>query len=193
MEKFRNKYRVPSTRWQNWNYGSDAAYYVTICTKQHVCYFGNVVCIPEKTMQYTEIGSIACQYWCDIPEHFPFVELDVFVVMPNHVHGIVIINKTCENAVETQDLASLHAPLHTPPQTPQNSINQFGPQSRNLASIIRGYKTGVKKYATLHHIDFTWQSRFHDRVIRDYAEYLAIKNYIDNNIEKWNPDSRDEF
>jgi len=133
MEKFRNKYRVPSTRWQNWDYGSNASYYVTICTKQHVCYFGNVMCIPEKAMQYTEIGSIAYQYWCDIPDHFPFVELDVFVVMPNHVHGIIVINKTIGNAVETQDFASTHptnpaknpTKIHQPiwPAIPKPGIN----------------------------------------------------------------------
>jgi REP element-mobilizing transposase RayT len=129
----------------------------------------------EKTMNFTHIGSIAHQYWCDIPTHFPFVELDAFIIMPNHVHGIIIINKTDNgNVVETQNFASLQG-------SQQNSGNKFGPQSQNLASIIRGYKTGVKKYATMHHIDFTWQSRFHDHVIRDYLEYISIQDYINNN------------
>lgn len=139
-------------------------------------------------MQFTEIGSIAHQYWIDIPNHFPFVELDAFVIMPNHVHGIIVINKSDQRnaiqfgpTVETQNFASLQS-------SEQNTGNKFGPQSKNLASIIRGYKTGVKKYATINHIDFTWQSRFHDHVIRDYHEYSAIKDYIHDNPAKWEED-----
>ena len=201
MEKFRNKYRISSSRWQKWDYSSNAAYYVTICTQHHVCYFGDIVLVPEKTMQFTQIGSIAHQYWCEIPNHFPFVELDVFVIMPNHVHGIIVINKMDGgNTVETQNFASLQqsskikcdhetqnfASLHA---FPKNYPNRFGPQSQNLASIIRGYKSGVKKYATLHHIDFAWQSRFHDHVIRNYKEYEAIRDYIFHNIENWKEDT----
>jgi REP element-mobilizing transposase RayT len=169
MEKFNGKYRIPSSRWQNWDYGSNAAYYVTICTCYHECYFGKIVLCPEKTMQYSELGSIAFQYWTEIPVHFPFVDLDTFVIMPNHVHGIIIINK--------HDHAF-----------PKKNPNRFGPQSKNLASIIRGYKTGVKKYATMHKIDFSWQSRFHDHVIRNQNEYTAISNYINQNITNWESD-----
>jgi REP element-mobilizing transposase RayT len=195
MEKFHGKYRIPSSRWQNWDYGSNAAYYVTICTRHHACCFGEISLSPEKTMQYTPLGSIAYQYWTEIPTHFPFVDLDAFVIMPNHVHGIVVINKPgtvvnnnvgSDANVETQNFASLHAFNNRP--TEQNSVNKFGSQSQNLASIIRGYKTGVKKYATTHHIDFSWQPRFHDRVIRDHNEYTAISDYINNNIEKWESD-----
>ena len=93
MEKFRNKYRIPSSRWKNWDYGSNAAYFVTICTQHHVCCFGDIVIAPRKIMRLSETGQIAEQYWYEIPIHFPFVELDAFVVMPNHVHGIVVINK----------------------------------------------------------------------------------------------------
>jgi REP element-mobilizing transposase RayT len=233
MEKFNGKYRIPSSRWQNWDYGSIAAYYVTICTCYHECYFGKIVLCPEKTMQYSELGSIAFQYWTEIPVHFPFVDLDTFVIMPNHVHGIIIINKhDHEIPVETQNLASLQSPnnirenktqnlaslqspniirenetqnlasLQSPNNIPENETqnlaslhafpkknpNRFGPQSKNLASIIRGYKTGVKKYATMHKIDFSWQSRFHDHVIRNQNEYTAISNYINQNITNWESD-----
>lgn len=97
MDKFQNKYRIPSARLQNWDYGSNAAYFVTICTSDRKCYFGDIV----KTQIFasackvilSEIGLKANEFWLEIPEHFPFVKLDVHVVMPNHVHGIIIIDK----------------------------------------------------------------------------------------------------
>ena len=90
MEKFRDKYRIPSSRLQNWDYGWNAPCFVTICTAKMDCYFGE---IANRKMQLSDIGKIAQKFWLEIPNHFPFVILDAFVVMPNHVHGIIIIDK----------------------------------------------------------------------------------------------------
>ena len=90
MDKFRDKYRISSARLKNWDYGWNASYFVTICTANRECYFGD---IQDDEMNLAEIGSKANEYWLEIPEHFPFVKLDVHVVMPNHVHGIIIIDK----------------------------------------------------------------------------------------------------
>lgn len=110
-------------------------------------------------MVLSAVGHIANSCWYEIPNHFPFVELDGYVIMPNHVHGIVIINKSDDgHNVETQDFASL------PPK------NQFGPQSKNLASIVRGFKIGVTKNARKLDPCFAWQSRFHDHIYP--VEYL---------------------
>ncbi|MCO6464736.1 MAG: hypothetical protein J5I52_11375, partial [Saprospiraceae bacterium] len=87
MDKFKNKYRIASTRLQHWDYGWNAAYFVTICTKNRICWFGNVA---DGGMVLSEIGEIAQKCWIEIVEHFPFVKLDAFIVMPNHVHGIII-------------------------------------------------------------------------------------------------------
>lgn len=200
MDKFRNKYRISSARMQNWDYGWNAAYFVTICTANRDWFFGDIM--DDKT-DLSEIGEIADKYWLTIPEHFPFVKLDVHVVMPNHVHGIVIIDKPDDGRndiknngrnVETQNFASLPQPQPIPRQlqSSQQSKNKFGPQSQNLASIIRGYKTGVTKYARNNNIDFIWQSRFHDHIIRNDAEYQRIKNYIINNPKNWKDDSLNE-
>ena len=89
-DKFQNKYRIPSARLQNWDYGWNAAYFITICTQNRECYFGKIV---DEKIILSEIGTVVQQYWSDIPTHFPFVELGEFVVMPNHIHGIIIINK----------------------------------------------------------------------------------------------------
>lgn len=117
-------------------------------------------------MYLSEIGKFADQCWVEIPNYFPFVKLGEFVVMPNHIHGIIIIEKKDDGrfsnrGVETQDFASLRS-------TKQNSLNTFGPQSRNLASIIRGFKIGVTKRAKKVTADFKWQPRYHDHIIRNH-------------------------
>lgn len=186
MEKYKGKYRIPSARLKTWDYGSNALYFITICTKNREHYFGE---IANGQMILSEIGILAYKYWNEIPEHFPFVNLDEFVVMPNHVHGIIIIDKPdndgCNVAfnVETQIFASL------PSQPPKISKNKFGPQSKNLASIIRGFKIGVTTNARKIHADFEWQPRFHDHIIRNNDSYEKIKNYIINNPQKWNDDT----
>ena len=91
MEKYQNKYRIPPARAPFWDYAWNASYFVTVCTQNRICWFGNVV---NGQMVLSEIGEIAHQCWSDIPIHFPFVKLDAFVVMPNHVHGIVTIDKS---------------------------------------------------------------------------------------------------
>ena len=93
-KRFRHRYRIASARAQWWDYGWNGAYYVTICTKDRECIFGDVICdVPKPYVQLSEIGQIAYQYWEEIPDHFPFAELGEFIVMPNHLHGIVIIDR----------------------------------------------------------------------------------------------------
>lgn len=178
QKKYKKKYRIKSARLQNWDYGWNAAYFVTICTKERKYFFGD---ISDRKMKFSKMGEIAQNYWQEIPAHFPFVELGEFIVMPNHVHGIVIINKP---GVGAQNFTPL------PPTSPDIPKNKFGPQSQNLASIIRGYKSGVKKYSTMNGIDFAWQPRFHDHIIRDGQSFQRISEYIKNNPSHW---MKDEF
>lgn len=90
-DKFQDIYRIPSARADWWDYGNDAAYFVTICTGGREHYFGE---IRDEIMYLSEMGKIASQNWMEISDHFSFVKLDVFVVMPNHIHGILVIDKT---------------------------------------------------------------------------------------------------
>jgi len=181
MTLFKNKYRIESTRLKHWDYSSDGEYFVTICAKNRKEYFGE---IRNGIMGLNGIGNMAAICWQNIPSHFPFVELGAWVVMPNHVHGVIIINKPNVGiSVETQDFASL-----------QNNgfdncnANKFGPQSKNLASIIRGFKIGVTKYAKSQNIYFKWQPRFYDHVIFKELESEMIHDYILNNPQKWEMD-----
>jgi putative transposase len=186
--KFNNTYRIPSARHPQWDYGSNAAYYVTICTKNRIPSFGTIdkeALEQEPVDEYdgtrmhkTSLGKTAQRCWMDIPHHFPFVRLDAFVIMPDHIHGIVIIDAPV-SVVETQDFASLQ------PSINQHKPNRFGPQSRNLASIIRGFKIGVTTYAREHTMDFCWQARYHDRIIRTEDEWGMIRFYIHANPFRW--------
>jgi len=174
MDKFKGKYRIPSNRLQNWDYGWNAQYFITICTQNREYFFGDVI---NGKMVLSEIGKMAEKYWHEIPEHFPFVKLDAFVVMPNHIHGIIEIAKTDDGRLPS-----------SPPHTQPSSKNKFGPQSKNLASIIRGYKIGVTKNAKKISPGFAWQPNYYDHIIRNDDEYKRIKNYIINNPKKWNDD-----
>ncbi len=184
MSKYQNKYRNESARLQLWDYSANAAYFITICTTGREHYFGEIV--DSKQMKLSEIGQYAQKCWSDIPSHFPFVILDAFIVMPDHIHGIIIINKQNINGdmvVWTQNFASLHfASLSV------QIKNKFGPQSQNLASIIRGFKIGITKYAKMNKIDFCWQSRYHDHIIRNKIELERIRKYITTNAMNWEND-----
>ena len=83
MSKYQNKYRNESARLQSWDYGANAAYFITICTARREHYFGEIV--DSKQMKFSEIGQHAKKCWLDIPSHFPFVILDSFIVMPDHI------------------------------------------------------------------------------------------------------------
>ena len=191
-DKFQNKYRIPSARASWWDYGSNAPYFVTICTKNRKHFFGKIV---EGEMHLTEIGQSAYDCWNEIPNHFPFVVLDEFVVMPNHIHGIIIIDKPADGAdgdgadgVQTQNFASLPVSGLQSQTDHSTTINKFGPQSQNLASIIRGFKIGVTKFAKTKINGFGWQPRFHDHIIRNEESYQRIKKYIKTNPQNWKSD-----
>lgn len=89
-EKYQGKYRIPSARLQNWDYGSDGAYFITICCKNRTHFFGEC---KDGKMKLSTQGAIVQGFWYEIPKHFPFVILGEFVVMPNHIHGILVLDK----------------------------------------------------------------------------------------------------
>ncbi|MCB9081883.1 MAG: hypothetical protein H6555_09255 [Lewinellaceae bacterium] len=187
-DKFRNKFRIESARLKHWDYGWNAAYFVTICTQNRECFFGDVVNGKDALpcVSLSPIGEIAHNCWLAIPSHFPFVKLGEHIVMPNHVHGIVVIDKPDDGRdVETQNFASLPV---TESVTESPTKNKFGPQSKNLASIIRGFKIGVTQAARLINPDFAWQPRYHDHIIRDDASFYRIAAYIKNNPRNWSSD-----
>jgi len=198
MEKFRNKYRIPSARASWWNYGNDAAYFITICTKGRKCYFGDIV---DANMQLSHIGLLADVFWYEIKNHAKNITLDVFQVMPNHIHGILILNgnkqeietiETTHDVVTTHDVDPTHDvetthALSLPPETPgQKRFKHQG--SNTISSIIGSYKSAVTKHAHRLGYEFEWQGRFHDIIIRNEESYIKIVDYIKNNPARWEED-----
>jgi len=178
-DKFRNKYRISSTRLQNWDYGWNALYFVTICTKNRICFFGNVDSEYIPQMHLTEIGKIVESEWLRTFAMRPDMNLEMgqYVVMPNHVHAIIGIGHNEYNSnIDMADKIKIR-------------VNQFGPQSKNLSSIIRGFKSAVTMNARLIDPNFGWQSRFHDHIIRNQHSYDRIQSYIINNPIKWKNDT----
>ena len=201
-DKFRNKYRISSTRLQNWDYGRNGAYFVTICTQGREHYFGDVV---DGKMQLSAIGEIAETEWLKTFDLRPDMNLTMgeYIIMPNHFHAIIIIGKNQynidgddggnKNDVDGRDAGDRHAETQyiaslPPPPTPPPPTNQFGPQRKNLASIIRGFKIGITTRARKINPEFAWQSRYHEHIIRNNESFKRICNYIRSNPEKWKED-----
>jgi REP element-mobilizing transposase RayT len=201
-ERFRGRYRIPSARLDGHDYSRNGYYFVTICVQERETFFGDNI---NGKMKLSEIGLAADKFWREIPIHFPDVIRDEFIIMPDHIHGILRINGDDVDDgidgvdrddevdgidVETQNFASLPARTTSPARTPPpiKYQNKFGPQSKNLSSIIRGFKIGVTKYANNHDIYFAWQPRFHDHIIRDEKSLNRIRKYIrDNPRNAWHP------
>lgn len=178
-DKYKNKYRIESARLQAWDYGSNAAYFVTICAADRKHYFGEN---DNGKIVLSKIGIITQREWIKTPEIRPDMNLilDEYIVMPNHFHAIIIIG---ENKYNNRRDA-----MHYVSTTTTTQKNQFATQRKNLSSIIRGYKSAITTFARKNNIDFAWQSRFHDRIIRNNDEFERIRNYILNNPLNWNND-----
>ena len=207
-DKFKNKYRIPSARMQNWDYASEGAYFITICTKNRKHYFGE---IENNKMILSNVGVIVDLMWYEIKNHAKNIELGEFVVMPNHIHGILILNDNLmndnavndnavndnavndnavndnavnDNAVETRHALSLQ-------QQSEKTIGQqrFQNQGKNtISSIVGSYKSAVTKHCNRLGFEFAWQSRFHDHIIRNAQSFENIQNYITNNQMNWDND-----
>lgn len=203
-DKFQNKYRIPSARLQNWDYGTNAAYFVTICTANREHFFGNILVKQDSNkkelmaeMILSETGIIAEKYWYEIPQHFPFVKLDAFITMPNHIHGIIIIDKKKdEKLINARDAINRTDAINrvcTPEELLKKEKGGITGDKNpmlhdNLSRILRWYKGRVSFEAHKINPQFAWQSRFHDHIIRNEKSFARIQQYIINNPAKWGKD-----
>ena len=208
--KFKNRFRVASARAPWWDYGNDGSYFVTVCTRNKEHFFGQV---QKGKMQLSEIGSLVYSIWSEIPIRFSYVKPGAFIVMPNHIHAMITIDKKNRNHsdvelpnVETRLIASLHSIIQ-----PGRSVLS-GPDKSDLKPISSVYRRGgitgihnpmlhqnlsrVMRWFTgrvsfeAHKIDpqFNWQRRFHDHIVRDIEEFKSISRYIMKNPENWEKD-----
>ena len=195
MKKFAGKYRIPSARAPWWDYANDGAYFVTICTAHRECCFGDVA---DGKMHFSTLGQIANNIWEEIPRQFPYAELGEYQVMPNHVHGIIVINgnsgRDAINRVSTPRIAETDASIaettaSNADETPGGITGNNNPMlNDNLSRILRWYKGRVTFECHQTDAKFGWQERFYDIIIRDTASYHRISEYIINNPAKWNTD-----
>lgn len=178
-DKFNHKYRIPSARLQSWDYGSSALYFVTICTKYRDPHFGEII---NGEIHLSEIGKIVHSEWFKTFDMRPDMnlEMDAFIIMPNHFHAIIFIGENRFNSGRD----AMHCV-----STGENIKNKFGRQSKNLASVIRGFKISVTTNARKINPNFAWQPRFHDHIIRNQNSLHNIQNYIINNPQKWMDDT----
>ncbi len=174
MSLYFNKYRVESSRLRIWDYSAPGVYFITSNTQRHTSWFGT---INSGQMMLNRIGNYANKCWNEIPCHFPNVILDEYIIMPNHVHGLIIITKRISNDVTVE---TGHAP----------SLQRENRHMITLSDIVGGFKSAVTRW--VHDNNFTqfeWQSRFYDRIIRNERELNNVRKYIIENPLKWNRNS----
>ena len=179
-------YHRRSIRLKEYDYSNPGGYFVTICTKNRECLFGD---IKEGVIKLTSFGEIVERLWFEIPDHFENIFLDQFVVMPNHIHGIIIIfDEEVQNAgvknVGVQYIEPLHAPLQKSSQNRTHQFQKIIPGS--LGSIIRSYKSSVTRWCKKNgHGYFQWLRNYYEHIIRSEKELTKIRQYIIDNPLKW--------
>lgn len=170
MALFKGKYKIDSTRLQSWDYSWPGWYYVTIVVKNRDNAFGSVV---RQRIELSPLGVIAEGFWNDIPQHHDGIALDYSVVMPNHVHGIVIL----EGLKREDKSGDLPWKVSTSYQ-----FSRISPARGSLSVVIRSFKAAVTKWAHENGLSgFQWQSRFYDHIIRDEKDLHRIREYIAGN------------
>jgi len=172
-----------SIRLPNYDYSAPGAYFITLVTYQRDCLFGNIV---HGEMQLSAMGQIAEGHWRLIPEHFPHAELGAYVVMPNHVHGIIVIH---ENGMATKSSPSVgasqwDAPTTVAVGTGDRPIN--GPKRGSIGAIIGSYKMSVtRRIQREWNTTGIWQRNYYEHIIRNDKEHNRIHRYIEANVLNW--------
>jgi len=182
-EKYKNKYRSDTVRLQNWDYGSNASYFITICTSDRIHFFGEII---NRKMQLSQLGDIANNLISLMPIQFPYINVDSFVIMPNHIHLILTIDKTnhcnCREAINRFPTIAME-------NNPGGITGDKNPMLHdNLSRVIRWYKGRCTFECRKIHTEFKWQSSFYEHIIRNQHAYQRITDYIHANPEKWNED-----
>lgn len=162
-----------SPRLKGYDYTQSGVYFVTICTHERQLLFGHIH-QEEALMVLSAMGEIAQHHWITIPDHFPTVELDAFVVMPNHVHGLLVFSGHSD-AVSLPD-----------------KTEAFGkPVAASLSTMIRSYKSIVtRKIREMTDTEIVvWQGRFHDHIVRNEKSLNYIRQYVMTNPAQWREDT----
>lgn len=174
-----------SIRLPGYDYSREGLYFITICTHERGCLFGEIV---DGQMQLNDSGNVAHKYWLAIPDHYQNTVLHEFVIMPNHVHGIIEIKEGisvgAQYFVPDGDNTGVQ---NIEPLQPHNKFQKLIPGS--IGAIIRGYKIGVTKWFRENDPQHTvWQRNYFEHIIRNEKSHHTIADYIINNPAKWADD-----
>lgn len=167
-----------SIRLQGYDYTRAGLYFITLCCYDRAHLFGEV---SNSKMNLTDAGRIAEVCWKAIPNHFPEVVIHEYVIMPNHIHGIIEISGGMENepSVGAENIppgANIDSPQRIPFKSP----------SKTIGSIVRGFKIGVTKWVRENsEVQKVWQRDYYEHIIRNEKSYQIISAYILNNPENW--------
>jgi REP element-mobilizing transposase RayT len=177
-----------SVRLRDYDYSSAGAYFVTIMVKDRECLLGEIV---DDEMRLSEIGEVVAAIWDSLPERYPGVELDGFVIMPNHVHGIIVItpeaNAGCVgDRMAGAPVGAVHEPPLQPP--PPDPVSMLERRRMLLPKIIGYFKMNTAKRAnqirSLPGVPF-WQRDYYEHVIRNSADLEHLRDYIARNPLRW--------
>ena len=190
---------------KDYDYTATGYYFVTICIQNRECIFGDII---NGEITLNEIGEIARQCWKDIPEHFTNVELDWYVIMPNHVHGIIIIENHRRGVkfnAPTNNNSQYHSETYSDERIENVGVQNFEPLRNNpkpkihryqyiipgsIGSIIRSFKSAVTRWCGKNSFrNFRWQRNFYDHIIRNKNELFHIRQYMINNPLNWHLDN----
>lgn len=158
-------------RLKNYDYSSAGWYYVTICTYRKSCWFGD---IRDRKMKLNRYGEIVEKQWLWLEKHFEYIELDEYIVMPNHFHGILMITKYVNSGRRDN------------PRIVPTNTKTYQRRFNTLSKTINAFKTTSSKL--IHKsglIKFKWQRSFYDHIIRNEKNMLKIRKYINLNPIKW--------
>ncbi len=191
---YKNRYKIDSTRLKGWNYSAPGMYFVTICTNKFICHFGEVV---NEKIKISTIGKIIDEEWQKTEYIRVNVELDEYIVMPNHIHGIITIVETPQTALKNsneetfqRNVSNSNAKQYVEEETFQRNVSttnrNTGLKPNTLGSILGQFKSVcTKRIWAMGYPDFAWQNRYHDHIIRHEKSLNRIREYIIMNPLKW--------
>ena len=177
------KHHRRSIRLKGYDYTSPGAYFVTICTHQRRCLFGDIV---DGTMKLSRIGLFVQACWQRLPHHCSNVSLDEFIVMPNHIHGILFLGSSSPS-----DIALGQGILESRKKVQLNATSRQAPKSGSLGAIVRSFKSVTsRKIGQFREPPNrpVWQQNFYEHIIRNEAALHQIRHYIQTNPQSWQDD-----
>lgn len=182
--KSQGKHQTESTCLANPKHPANGVYFITICTNNCISHFADGV--DSGKVQLTAIGKIAQQYFINIPSQFKYTCIDTYVVMPNHIHGIIVIDKSKNIVGKRYDFLRKAFAKASAKGTSDESKKISPLEADSLETIIETYKSAVTQWCHNNgYQDFQWQEKFYQGIVPPDVAVDGIRRYIIKNPDKW--------